>query len=106
MGVLRIEGLAQAPLDASAQFHSHWLPRIGETLVGRPGEDLALVFAPADYTHRAWCLAAVQELARAHAPCRINAVSGSSEAQVATALAYLDSAPGVTGQYLVLSDPA
>lgn len=105
MGAMRIEGLAQAPLDAAAQFHSLWLSKINDTVARSPDEGLALVFGPADYTHRAWRLAAVQELARAHAPRRINAVAGGDEAQVAAALAYLDSAPGVTGQYLVLSVP-
>ncbi|MGE3690173.1 MAG: Rossmann fold domain-containing protein [Novosphingobium sp.] len=63
------------------------------------GEGLLLVFEPADHTHRAWRLAAVQALAREHTPQRINAVASDDETAVAAAHEYLANAPGVTGQY-------
>jgi hypothetical protein len=68
------------------------------------GEDFILIFPPADHTQRAWRLAAVQSLARKYAPFRVNALAGNSEKAIAAAVAYLDSAEGVTGQLLELDD--
>ena len=52
--------------------------------------------------HRGWRLAAVQGLAREHAPLRVNALASDDELAIAAAHAYLASADGVTGQYLPL----
>jgi hypothetical protein len=71
MRVLLVEGLPAEPLAAAADFHARILPQIAA-----PQGDLALVFPVADHTHRGWRLAAVQALARAHAPCRVNALAG------------------------------
>lgn len=105
MAVLRIDALPGAALDAAADFHDRWLPRIRALTANCPaGDDLALVFAPCDHTHRAWRVAAVQELAREAAPVRVNALAADSEAAIAQSLRYLNAAPGVTGQYLQLDD--
>jgi hypothetical protein len=66
------------------------------------GEALALIFPPAPYDHRGWRLAAVQDLARAAGPARVNAIAGDDEAAIAETLAYLERAPGVTGQLLAV----
>ena len=99
--VRRIAGLPDEPLDAAAHFFAHEVPQIG-----RGGEATAaallIVFEPADHAHEAWRRAAVQELARTLAPRRINAVATGSDAAIASAQAFLLSAPGVTGQYLPL----
>lgn len=100
MTVLRVGSLAPAPLAAAAQFHAEVLPRALQAL--EQGDDLVLVFAPADHTHTAWRRAAVQELARAHTPVRVNALAGDSEAAISAATNYLACAPGVTGQLLPL----
>ena len=63
-----------------------------------------LVFSPADHSHRAWRLAVVQSFAREFAPLRVNAMVSDSEPAIAAALAYLESAEGVTGQLLQLDD--
>jgi hypothetical protein len=97
MAVLRLGALPQAALAAAAAFYARLSPL-------SIGEDIVLVFAPADHTHRGWRLAAVQELARQHAPARVNAVVSSSEPAIAAAVAYLSAAPGVTGQLLELDD--
>jgi len=68
----------------------------------RPGEDLVLVFPPAPYDHRGWRLAAVQDLARALAPRRVNGVAGDDERAIEQAVAWLAEAPGVTGQLLAV----
>ncbi|MDP3908138.1 Rossmann fold domain-containing protein [Novosphingobium sp.] len=98
MEVLRITDLPPEPLAAAAQFH-------GEVVATLPHDaDLLLVFPPADHTQREWRAAAVAALARAHAPRRINAVASDSDAGIASALAYLSGAAGITGQYLPLDD--
>ncbi len=66
------------------------------------GEDVTIIFPPADHTHRGWRLAAVQSLARDLAPVRVNAVASNDEAAIQSALAYLAAAPGLTGQCLPL----
>ncbi|MCK9542397.1 MAG: hypothetical protein M0R03_10265 [Novosphingobium sp.] len=101
MEIRCVAGAAGAPLDDAARFHTRDLPEI-EALMARGGDDLTLVFPPADHAHRGWRLAVVQELARRYAPLRINAVASDDEAAIAATLAYLARAPGVTGQYLPL----
>lgn len=97
--VLRIAPLADDAVAAATQFHTEWLLRIAAER--DQGEDLVIAFPPADHTHRAWRTAAVQGLARAWAPARVNAVSGD-DAAIEAGVHYLDRAPGVTGQYLEL----
>ena len=98
MALLRVEGLPEAPLAAAALFHSRDLPHIAD-LAGGPDDAITLVLAPADHTHRGWRLAAVQSLARALAPRRVNALASDDAAAIAAALAWLEVSPGVTGQY-------
>lgn len=106
MALLRITGLPDTPLDAAAVFHGDWLPRIRPLLdPPRSDECLTLVFTPADHSHRGWRLAAVQELARAYAPRRVNAVVSDDEQGLSAALALLEPCQGITGQLLAL-DPS
>jgi hypothetical protein len=100
MALLRVGALPGEALAAAAEFHAVVLPRVLAEL--ERGETLTLVFAPADHTHRAWRLAAVQGLARQYAPARVNALAGDDERAIAAALKYLAAAEGVTGQYLLL----
>jgi hypothetical protein len=95
--LLRIGPLPQDALGAAACFHADFLPQA----MAAQG-DLLLVFPPADHTHGAWRLAAVEGLARAKAPLRVNAVAGEDEAGLAAAMAFLAQAQGVTGQLLPL----
>ncbi len=104
---MRIAKLPDDALAAAAAFHADALPGI-VALLAEPaapsssGDDrhLALVFPRADHAHRGWRLVAVQALARAHAPTRVNAIAGDDEAAIAAAAEFLARAPGVTGQYL------
>lgn len=98
--VLPVEGLPGSPLDAAATFHAGYVEQARVAL--RDADNLVLVFAPADHTHRSWRLAAVEELAREAAPKRVNAVVGDEKAAMAETIAYLEAAPGVTGQVLVV----
>lgn len=88
-------GLPPDPLSAAAQFHADIAPLVA-------GGDAAIIFAPAPHGH-SWRLAAVQDLARAAAPARVNGIVGQGEAAIAATLAFLAAAPGVTGQLLVLA---
>ena len=99
MRTIRVGPLPERALEAAAQFHARVLP---ELIRPRADEDLVLIFEPAPYDHRGWRLAAVQDLARAAAPARVNGVAGDREAAIAQALAYLAHAPGVTGQLLAV----
>ena len=103
MALIDVGELPEAPLAAAALFHGEVLPKI--LVFHAPlhaGEELVLVFAPADHTHQGWRLAAVQSLARQFAPARINAIASDDPAAIAAAQGYLANAPGVTGQLLPL----
>ena len=95
-----IQGLPLTPLDAAAEFHANELPEIRDDSDILEQHDLVIVFEPAGPEHRAWRLAAIQELAREMAPRRVNGVVGAEEAAIVDTIAYLDAAPGVTGQLL------
>ena len=103
MAVLAVEGLPEGALDAAAAFHAEWLPRARALLDGLAAEGhLVLVFPAAPYDHRGWRLAAVQDLARAAAPRRVNAVAGDAAQAIAQTVDWLAQAPGVTGQLLAV----
>jgi molybdopterin biosynthesis enzyme len=130
--LFRIGALPGEPIAAAAAFYGEVIPLLERALIDPlkkngghaqavcadtvpahdalprpflepPADDsILLVFAPADHTHRAWRLAAVQALALAHVPLRINAVASDEEHAVVEVRRYLSSAPGVTGQYWAL----
>jgi len=100
--VLRVAVLPEAPLDAAAAFHAGQVPAARSLLA--EADSLVLVFRPASHEHRGWRLAAVQALAREAAPRRVNGVAGDDEAAIAETQAFLERAPGVTGQLLSLED--
>jgi hypothetical protein len=97
MAVVRVGPLPESALEAAAEFHARVLPELVPV-----EEDLVLVFPSAAYDHRGWRLAAVQGLARAAAPLRVNGIVGDDEAATAQAARWLDQAPGITGQVLVV----
>lgn len=97
--VLHIPSLPASALDAAAEYHSLHLPHLRELLVG-PADSLAIVLPAAPYNHDDWRRAAARDLAREAAPVRVNIVAGGDESAIAAMLAYLEGAPGVTGQYL------
>ncbi len=102
MALLRITGLPAAPLDAAALFHGEWVPRIRGDQAQCADECLTLIFPTADYSHRSWRLAAVQELAREFAPRRVNALACQDEQGLSAALMLLEPCQGITGQLLAL----
>ena len=101
MALYEVQALPDAALAASVRFHANQLPLI-EIALTALDEPLTIIFPPADHTHRGWRRAVVQELARAYAPIRINAVAGDSDAAISAAVGYFETAKGVTGQYFLL----
>lgn len=103
MAIYEVEALPEAPLAAAAQFHARHVPLI-ELAIEAAGGCLTVAFPESDHTHRGWRLAAIQMLARALAPGRINAVSGGSGWAITAAANYFACAPGLTGQLISLDD--
>ncbi len=103
MARLAVPPLPEMPSAAAAEFHYTVMPQ-ATGMLSAGVQCVTLLFAPSDHTHRAWRLAAVQALAREHAPARVNAIAGDGDAAVSAALAWLEAAEGVTGQYLPLDD--
>lgn len=101
-GFVDAKGLPDSPLDAAADFHARIVPAIREAMPR--SSDLAIVFDPADHTHSTWRLAAIQELAREAAPCRVNGLVAQRSNLEGTALAlqFLHDSPGITGQLLTV----
>ena len=102
MRVLEIASLPSAPTAAAAQFYSTHLGEISAYLASSRGH-LTVVLSFGDKDHDDWRRAAARDLAREHAPIRVNFVGGGDKMAQDKALAYLRNAPGVTGQYLPLS---
>ena len=94
--------LPASALDAAAQFHACLVPLVREQ--AQKHQLVIIDFAAADHTHASWRETVIGQLARELAPVRVNAVLSVAEAQQARAeaFAYLDRAPGVTGQVLCL----
>ena len=102
--MLRIEWLPEGALDAAAAFHADWLVRARDALANGC-EALAIVVPPAPYDHSDWRRAAARDLARAAAPARVNIVAGDDDRAIGATIAFLESAPGITGQYLPVVAP-
>ena len=93
-------------IEAAAWFHVTLVPRIAQVLADRPDVTSIVVVLPhAPYDHRDWRLAAMRDLARRFAPCRINMVTGDAGTALDAICGYLENAPGVTGQCLKSSGP-
>jgi hypothetical protein len=99
--VLRTGALPDHALDASREFHSTWLDQV-RALIADGGEAVTIVMPLAPYDHADWRRAVARDLARAAAPVRVNVIASDEPAAIASALGFLESAPGVTGQYLPL----
>ncbi len=96
---LRFDDLPEAAEAAASHFYRHHLPTI-EAALGPGISALVLVLPGAAYDHAGWRRAAVQQLARAHRPVRINCVAGDDAGRIDRMIAWLADAPGVTGQLL------
>jgi len=108
--VVPITGLPPDPLAAASHFHANHLPELRKLLAGTC-DSVVIVVQAANHEHEGWRRAIVRDLARAHAPVRVNMLASDEVDAVVAALAYLEHAPGVTGQLFDLDgqgagDPA
>lgn len=101
--VLTVETLPPEPLAASAAFHAGRLAGAERMLAGEGVTALAIVLQGADTDHDDWRLALARDLARSHAPKRVNIVGGGEETARVETLAYLADARGITGHYIPLA---
>jgi len=101
--VLQVTQLADGPTAAAALFYAEAAPRVREALEREQDvHALAIVFPDGGKAHLAWQLAAVQSLARELAPVRVNGLAGGAADAIDETVKWLGSAPGVTGQLLML----
>ena len=100
--VLEVTSLADGEGDAAAEFYGIWRVQ-AQALLNNECASLVLVLPDAPQNHRDWRRAAVGAMARAAAPARVNMVSGGDRLATEAAIAYLEAAPGITGQYLPLN---
>ncbi len=96
--VVRIDDLPASALEAAAQFHAEHLPQVRMAI--EQADSLVIVMPFAGRAHAGWSRALVQDLARAHAPRRVNLVAGEDARAIGAAIAWLERSPGVTGQLL------
>lgn len=98
--VFEIEALPAGSLAASAAFYRHYLDRAEALLAKEQTTSLAIVLPTSCPDEDDWRRTLARDLARSHAPARVNVVGTARAAAKADVLAYLRDAPGVTGQYL------
>lgn len=101
--VMKVESLPDSAVEAASEFHAQHLPQVAALLAGA-ADNLAIVLPAAPYDHADWRRAVARDLARAHAPRRVNVLSSDDPAAIAATLAYCDNAAGVTGHYLPLNN--
>ena len=94
---MRISPLPASATMAAREYYGIWAGKVDRAL-SQTDDCLTLHFDPAEDDHKAWRRAVVADLARCHAPLRINAIAGSDGPAVVNAIAWLERAPGITGQ--------
>lgn len=98
--VYEVDDLPGDGLAACAAIHAHNLAPAQRLLEDDAASALAIVLPSAGPNHDDWRTALARDLARAHAPLRVNVVAGHTGPDREAILTYLADAPGVTGQYL------
>jgi hypothetical protein len=90
--------LPEDPVAAAAWFYQRIVPQVHLA----DDSDVTVLFPGVTHAHEGWMRAAVQGLARAAAPRRINGVAGNEPGAIDATVDWLDQAPGITGQLLVV----
>ena len=103
--VVAIDSLPASALDAARSFYADHLATVMQTLdQGKDGLVIALPNASRD--HDDWRRALARDLARGHAPIRVNVIGADPGQRRDVLFRYLSTAPGITGQYLAAHDTA
>ena len=97
--VLTFDDLPSGAIDAATTFHRDHIGRVQMALSSEI-DALAILLPSAPRDHDEWRRALARDLARSHAPKRVNVIGASDEKVRQTLLEYLGGAPGITGQYL------
>ncbi|MEM9501827.1 MAG: Rossmann fold domain-containing protein [Pseudomonadota bacterium] len=98
--VYKIEMLPERSLASTAIFHETQLKGLAEQIAKPETTELAIVMPLAPSDHDDWRRTLARDLAREHAPKRVNVIAVNDDRIEKELLAYLRDAPGVTGQYL------
>ncbi|MBD2842295.1 Rossmann fold domain-containing protein [Erythrobacter rubeus] len=101
--VLTIVALPKSGIEANAVFFAKYFDTARARLTGAGVTSLVIVMPPAGSDHDDWRRSLARDLARDHAPQRVNIVGGAGD-HIEPTLAYLGNAPGVTGQYIALHE--
>lgn len=102
--IYTVTDLPEGGVEASTAFVREHLAKARTHIGTGETESLAIVLPVAEDSHRDWRLALARDLARAHAPARVNVVAGVDGDALTGILGYLESAKGVTGHYLQLNE--
>jgi len=97
--VVTIESLPEDGVQAAAEFFRDHLGTVEQALSSEAGA-VAVVLPSAPIDHDDWRRAVARDLARAHAPKRVNVIGTDNVVIRANLLKYTGEAPGITGQYL------
>ena len=98
------EGLSDAWRDGASEAHHDFLVDHADAFQSELADpniqSLVIIMPVIDETHDDWRRAIARDLARKYAPKRVNIIGIKPTSQLDEILAYLENAPGVTGQYL------
>lgn len=97
--VLTVEALPESAIEASAAFITRHLAHARKLAGETDTSALAIVLPPAPSDHDDWRCTLARDLARAHAPVRVNVIGGAPGEDRDDTITFLASAPGITGQY-------
>lgn len=95
-----VDDLPDSAIEASAAFMADHLAPVRAAIGSGADDSLAIILPAVPSDHRDWRRSLARDLARAHAPARVNVIAGDDADRLGAILHYLASAKGVTGQYL------
>ncbi len=95
--------LSPSALEAAAAFYERIAGEVARA-IGSGASSVVLAMNHAAHDHTDWRRTAARDLARSHAPVRVNVIGGGDAQARAATTAYLSGAHGITGQYLPLDD--
>lgn len=98
--VYAILDLPGSSIEASAAFTLDHLDAARAAVGEGAADSLVITLPPAGPDHSGWRTALARDLARAHAPARVNVIAGADPEALAALCTYLNGAKGVTGHYL------
>lgn len=99
--VIETGPLAPGALEAAATFYERFSGAVAHAIADGAAS-VVLILPTGPYDHADWRRAAARDMARLHAPVRVNVIGGDDPRARAATTEYLAMAEAVTGQYLPL----